>query len=88
MAGDGLWRGAGEPAEFPTGVKEVVAIFGHCTPRVTHLEALEAPHERSCQTVPEAHVAELSRERLQQGLGLLEVGGVKALGEPAVDRCE
>ena len=26
-----------------------------------------------------------SRQRLQQRLGLLEVGGVKALGEPAID---
>jgi hypothetical protein len=26
------------------------------------------------------------RQRIQQRLGLLEVGGVKALGEPAVDR--
>ena len=26
------------------------------------------------------------RQRRQQRLGLLEVGGVKALGEPAVDR--
>jgi hypothetical protein len=24
----------------------------------------------------------------QQRLGLLEIGGVKALGEPAIDRCE
>ena len=28
----------------------------------------------------------LSRQLLQEYLGLLEVGGVKALGEPAVDR--
>src|SRR5262245_42497432 len=28
------------------------------------------------------------RQGVQQRLGLLEVGGVKALGEPAVDRCE
>ena len=27
----------------------------------------------------------LSLQGFQQGLGLLEVGGVKALGEPAVD---
>ena len=27
-------------------------------------------------------------QRLQQGLGLLEVGGVKPLGEPAIDRRE
>ena len=26
------------------------------------------------------------RQRLQQHLGLLEVGGVKAFGEPAIDR--
>jgi hypothetical protein len=58
----------------------------HHTAHVTHLEALEAPHESRCQTVPEAYVAERSRELLQQGLGLLEVGGVKALDEPAVDR--
>src|SRR5215510_16004521 len=58
----------------------------HHTPHVTHLEALEAPHERSGQTVPEAKVAALARELLQQGLGLLQVGGVKALGEPAIDR--
>jgi hypothetical protein len=60
----------------------------HRTPHVTHLEALAAQHERSCQTVPEAHVAELSRELLQQRLGLLPVGRVEALGEPAVDRRE
>ena len=28
------------------------------------------------------------RQRLQQRLGLLQVGGVKPLGEPAVDRCQ
>src|SRR6516225_10446809 len=28
------------------------------------------------------------RQRVQQRLGLLEVGRVKALGEPAVDRCQ
>src|SRR5215472_5297252 len=60
----------------------------HRPPQVTHLEALKAPHECSCQTVPEAHVAALSRELLQQGPRLLEVGGVKALGEPAVNRRE
>jgi hypothetical protein len=32
----------------------------HHPAHVAHLEALEAPHERSCQTVPEAHVAALS----------------------------
>jgi hypothetical protein len=37
-------------------------------------EALHAPH--------------LSCQRLEQRLGLLQVSGVKALGEPAVDRCE
>ena len=31
-------------------------------------------------------VASLSSELLQQRLGLLEISGVKALGEPAVDR--
>ena len=30
----------------------------------------------------------LSCERCQQGLGLLQVGGVKPLGEPAVNRCQ
>ena len=30
----------------------------------------------------------LVAEFLQQRLRLLEVGGVKALGEPAVDRCQ
>jgi hypothetical protein len=29
-----------------------------------------------------------SGQLFQQGLGFLEVGGVNALGEPAVDRCE
>ena len=29
-----------------------------------------------------------SRQRLQQHLGPLQVGGVKALGEPAIDQCE
>jgi hypothetical protein len=57
----------------------------HRTAHITHLEALEAQHENSCQTVPEAHVAALARELLQQGLRLLQIGGVKALGEPAVD---
>ena len=28
------------------------------------------------------------RQRLQQRLGLLEVSRIKALGEPAVDRCK
>jgi hypothetical protein len=28
VAGDGLRMGSGEPAEFPTSVKEVVAMFG------------------------------------------------------------
>ena len=28
------------------------------------------------------------RQRVQQCLRLLQVSGVKALGEPAVDRCE
>src|SRR5215510_6558686 len=58
----------------------------HRPAHATHLEALEAPHERRCQTVPEAHVAALSRELLPQRLGLLQVSGVKALGEPVVDR--
>jgi hypothetical protein len=38
---------------------------------VAHLEALEAHHESRCHTVPEAQVAALSRERLQQRLRLL-----------------
>jgi putative transposase len=46
---------------------------------------LEAPHESSCHTVPEAHLAALSRELLQQCLRLLQVGGIKPLGEPAID---
>ena len=29
-----------------------------------------------------------SRELFQQGFGLLEVGGIKALGEPAIDGCQ
>jgi hypothetical protein len=60
----------------------------HRTSPVTHLEALSAPHESRCHTVPEAHVAALARELLQQGFGLLQVGGVKPFSEPAVNRCE
>ncbi len=29
-----------------------------------------------------------SAERVEERLGLLEIGGVKPLGEPAVDRCQ
>jgi hypothetical protein len=57
----------------------------HRTSQVAHMEALEAQHESSCHTVPEAHVAALARKLLQQGLRLLEVGGVKPFGEPAID---
>ncbi len=40
--------------------------------------------------VPEFVVspASLSRQFVEQGLSLLEVCGVKALGEPAVDGCQ
>src|SRR6266498_391055 len=43
--------------------------------RSARLEAWEAHNESSCPPVPEAHVAELARELLQQGLRLLQVGG-------------
>jgi hypothetical protein len=75
---------------FPTGGIERKPCWQgergiHRPPHITHLEALEAPHESRCQTVPEAQVAALSRELLQQGFRLLQIGDVKALGEPAVD---
>ena len=60
----------------------------HRTSPAQHREAWEALHERRCQSVPEAKVAALSRQLLQQRLRLLQVGRVKALGEPAVDRGE
>src|SRR5919106_2906802 len=41
---------------------------------------------RSWHTVPDAYGAELSRELRQQVLRLLQVGRVKPLSEPAVDR--
>jgi hypothetical protein len=49
----------------------------------------EAPVKR--QRTTQGHVgrdmtAKLSAQFLQQRLGLLQVGGVKALGEPAIDR--
>ena len=37
---------------------------------------------------PLAGGATISRQLLQQCFGLLQIGGVKALGEPAVDRCQ
>jgi hypothetical protein len=43
-----------------------------------------AVHVSSTQAVLRCHGFP-SRERFEQRLGLLEVGGVKALGEPAVD---
>ena len=41
MAGDGLRMGSGEPAEFPTNAKEVVAMFALETLR--RLEHTNAP---------------------------------------------
>ena len=40
MAGDGPRRGSGESAEFPTGVKEVLAMFvpGHTTTSLLYVQ--------------------------------------------------
>ena len=35
-----------------------------------------------------SHIQTWSAELVEQGLGVLQVGGVKPLGEPAVDRCQ
>ncbi len=81
-AGGGGWPGQW-PGEIPATPQKVSQLF----PRTWAPTCQRIPIRRSgaVDACPRLRRL-LSRQCLQQRLGVLEVGRVKALGEPAVDR--
>src|SRR6516225_11337074 len=67
-----------------------VSMHVYCLP-IAHESA---SHSRGYKHVPrivrskDVPASVVLRQGIQQRLGLLEVGSVKALGEPSIDRCQ
>jgi hypothetical protein len=77
-------------------------LFRYVISASMHADFRMIPHESASHSMGYGHAPSIGgealamcvsagvtlRQRLQQRLGLLEVGGVKAFGEPAVDGCQ